>query len=292
MQAVRAHRLTAPSFFGQKSQAEFVFSRDAAGRTYLSRQFVPYPFHICRSTYVEKDPPGMATLYVQSCAAGLLQHDDLTTSLVVEEGAQVHFTTGAQTIVHSMDEGQARQETRVEAFDRSLAEYMPEPLILFPQARLRSSVRIVAHEGSSVIAGESFIVHDYGGGERMFDWFNSELLVERPSGELLARDRFHLEGAALKRGLPGVNGPFLAQGSLVILGAGEHPDSLVTAVRSALEPLTGVYAGASALRAGCGGAWVRILASDGLALHTAMIEAWMTARTVLTGLKPTPRRKC
>jgi urease accessory protein len=279
-----------PGYAGQSVRAELVFSRDAAGRTYVSRQFAPYPFHICRTLYVEQDPPGMATLYVQSCSAGLLQHDDLRTSIVVEDGAQIHFTTAAQTIVHSMDEGQATQAVRIEAFPGSLAEYLPEPLILFPQSRLRSSLHISAHAGSTVIAGEAFLLHDYGGGDRVFDWFESELRIERPGGALLARDRFHLAGDLFKTGLPGVNGAFAAQGSLVVLDDGQPPETVVGALRDGLASVPEIYAGVSALR-DRSGAWIRLLASDGLALRRGMLGAWSAAREVLTGLKPTPRRK-
>jgi urease accessory protein len=280
----------APEGAGQAARAELVFSRDPAGRTYVSRQFAPYPFHICRTLYVEQDPPGMATLYVQSCSAGLLQHDDLQTSILVEDGAQIHFTTAAQTIVHSMEQGQAKQDVRIEALPGSLAEYLPEPLILFPQSRLRSSLTVSAHEGSAVIAGESFLLHDYSGGGRAFDWFESELRIERPGGAVLARDRFHLAGDLFMDRLPGVNGAFAAQGSLVVLDAGRPPETIVGAIRDGLASAEGVYAGVSALRNGCG-AWTRILASDGLELRRGMLAAWSAAREVLTGLKATPRRK-
>jgi urease accessory protein len=270
--------------------AKLVFSRDPAGRTYVRRQFVPYPFHVCRPLYVERDPPGMATLYVQSCSAGLLQHDDLRTSLVVDDGAQVHYTTAAQTIVHSMEEGRANQETRIEAFPESLAEYVPEPLILFPRARLRSSLRLTAHVGSSVIAGESFLLHDYSGGDGVFDWLESDLRVERPGGGVLARDRFHLAGSVLKQRLPGVNGPFVAQGSLVVLNSGLHPETIIGAIRDGLASVTEVYTGVSALR-DRSGAWTRLLAPDGFALRAAMLAAWAAAREALTGQRPVPRRK-
>lgn len=290
MRAVAAHRAGPPSLFGQSSHAEFTFARDPGGRTYLRRQFTPYPFHICRSTYVEKDPPGMATLYVQSCSAGLLQHDDLRTSLTVEQGAQAHFTTGAQTIVHSMDEGEAGQEFCIEARQCSLVEYLPEPLILFPQSRLRSRLSIVAHEGAAVLAGESFIVHDYAGEGRMFDWYESEMTVRRPDGAVVARDRFHLAGATLAAGLPGVNGRYSAQGTLIALAGDGQADSVVAAVRTALGAIDGVYAGASALRGGVG-AWARLLAVDGLALSVGMVSAWAAVREALTGRLPMPRRK-
>jgi urease accessory protein len=280
----------APSYVGQQVRAALVFSRDPVGRTYVRRQFVPYPFHVCRPLYVERDPPGMATLYVQSCSAGLLQHDDVRASLVVEDGAQVHYTTAAQTIVHSMEEGNAKQETLIEAFPGSLTEYLPEPLILFPQARLRSSLHVSAHEGSSVIAGESFLLHDYSGGGRVFDWLESELRIERPGGAVLARDRFRLAGNVLRRRLPGVNGEFVAQGSLAVLDSGHDPETIVGAIRAGLASATGVYAGVSALR-DRSGAWTRLLAPDGLALWTAMTAAWAAAREALTGQRPSPRRK-
>src|SRR5436305_7430532 len=77
----------------ERLNAELVFSRDVNGRTYLRRQLVRYPFHVCRPFYVEKDPPGMATLYVQCCSPGLLQGDNLRTSVIVDDDAFVHFTT-------------------------------------------------------------------------------------------------------------------------------------------------------------------------------------------------------
>jgi urease accessory protein len=281
---------SARSYFDQPVRAELVFSRDPVGRTYISRQHMPYPFHICRPLYIEHDPPGMATLYIQSCAAGLQQHDDLRTSLVVESDAQVHYTTATPTIVHSMEESQAKQETWIEAHPESLAEYLPEPLILFPRSRLRSTLYVSAHESSSVIAGESFLLHDYSGADGVFDWFESELKIQRPGGAALARDRFRLTGNLFRERRPGVNGEFVAQGSLVVLAGEQLTEAMIGAFRDELGSSADVYAGVSALRDRCG-VWTRVLAPNGLALRGAMTTAWVAARKLLTGLSPTPRRK-
>ena len=281
---------SATSYFGQSSRSEYVFSTDPVGRTYLSHQLVPYPFHICRPHYVDQDPPGMATLYVQSCSAGLLQHDDLQTSVIAQNGAKIHFTTAAQTIVHSMDEGDAKQKVRIEAFPGTLVEYLPESLILFPRSRLRSSIHITAHEGSSVVVCERFLIHDYSGGDQTFDRFESDLLVDRPNGDLLALDRFHVTGDVLKKSLPGVNGSYRAQGSFMVVSEQQAPESIVNAIRQALAQVPGIYAGTSILR-NKSGTWTRVLASDGLALRSAMIAAWTATREVLTNLRPVPRRK-
>jgi urease accessory protein len=281
---------SARSYFGQSVRAELVFSRDPVGHTYVSRQYVPYPFHICRPLYIEHDPPGMATLYVQSCSAGLLQHDDLRTSLVVESDAKVHYTTATPTIVHSMEAGQAKQEIWIEAFPESLVEYLPDPLILFPQSRLRSSLYVSAYESSSVIAGESFLLHDYSGADGVFDWFESEMQIQRPDGTALARDRFRLTGSLFRERWPGVNGEFVAQGSLVVLAGKQLSEAIIGAIRDELASLPNVYAGVSALSDRCG-VWTRLLAPNGLALRGAMAATWVAARKVLTGVSPTPRRK-
>jgi urease accessory protein len=232
----------------------------------------------------------MATIYVQSASAGLLQHDDLWNSIVVQPTAQVHYTTATPTIVHSMEEGQATHQVRIEAAPASLTEYLPEPLILFPRSRLRSTLHVSASEGSSVIAGESFLLHDYSGADGVFDWFESELRIQRPGGAVLARDRFRLTGDVFRERWPGDNGEFVAQGSLVVLAEGRLSDALIGAVRDELASSAEVYAGASALRGGCG-VWTRLLAPNGLALRSAMAAAWAATREVLTGLRPAPRRK-
>lgn len=280
----------ARSYFDQPVRAELIFSRGPAGRTYVSRQYMPYPFHICRPLYIERDPPGMATLYVQSCSAGLLQHDDLRTSILVEPGAQIHFTTTTPTIVHSMEGGVARQEIWIEASPGSLTEYLPEPLILFPRSRLRSSLYLSAHEGSSVIAGESFFLHDYSGTDDVFDCFESEMQIQRPGGRVLARDRFRLTGSLFQERRPGANAEFTAQGSLFVLVGGQSAEGVIGAIRDELASSANVYAGVSALRDRCG-VWTRLLAPNGLALRGAMAAAWGAAREVLTGLTPAPRRK-
>ncbi|HZF35124.1 MAG TPA: urease accessory protein UreD, partial [Candidatus Angelobacter sp.] len=82
--------------------AEITFARDPGGRTYVRRQHVSYPYHVCRALTFAGDPPGMATLYLQSCAGGIYRDDRLRERIVAEEGAAAHLTTQASTIVHSM----------------------------------------------------------------------------------------------------------------------------------------------------------------------------------------------
>jgi urease accessory protein len=231
----------------------------------------------------------MPTLYLQSCAGGMFEGDDLRLRIEAGEGSAAHVTSGASTIVHSMEQEAAVQYLELHARDGSFLEYLPDPNILFPCSRLDNRVKLTAHAGATAIVGDTLLLHDPKGGDGTFDWLRSETRIEAPSGKLLACDRFHIEGAQLARGLAGVAGASAAQGSLFVVTATRPAAELVDALREALA-LPGIYAGA-ALLPNRAGAWARILATDAAALKAAMFGAWSAARNLLTGSLPVQRRK-
>jgi urease accessory protein len=273
-----------------RGRAELTFARDAGGRTYIRRQFVSYPYHVCRPLAFDGDPPGMATVYLQSCAGGIYRHDRLRERIVAEEGASAHVTTQAATIVHGMDRGTARQAVRIEAAAGSLLEVMPDAFILFPRARFASTVHVRAHETATVVLADSFSCHDPAGRGTMFDWFRGEVVVEDLQERILARDRFRVSGADIAERCPGLTGAFATQGTLFVIHRQVRAADLVDALRAATAGIGQVYAGASELPNGCG-AWLRILAADAVGLRAAMIASWQSVRLLLTGRLPAPRRK-
>lgn len=273
-----------------RGRLEIVFARDPSGRTYLRRQYAGYPYHLCRPLAFAGDPPGMATLYLQSCAGGIFRDDRLREHIVAEEGTAAHVTTQASTIVHSMDRGDARLQVLIEAAAGSFVEVLPEPFILFPQSRFASGLHVRAHESATVVVADSFLCHDPAGAGTMFDRFEGVLRVEDLEGRLLALDRFHTTGAILADRRPGVTGAFAAQGSLFVIRQQGASAALVEALCKATADLTHVYAGASELPHRCG-AWLRVLAADAIALRAAMTSAWQAMRDTLTGQTPAPRRK-
>lgn len=260
------------------------------GRTYLDRQFASYPFHLCRPHYFAGDPPGMATLYLQSCSGGIYKGDRLRAHIVAGDGAQAHVTTQAATIVHDGEGEDAIQETVLEARAGSHLEYVPDPLVLFPGASLSTRLWARVHERAALVLGDSFIPHDPAGRGRMFDRLDAEIRVENEDGRLLARDRFELRGSLLAAALPGINGAFMAQGTVFVVGWTASAKATAAALREALEGIGDIYAGASTLPNGCG-AVARLLAADGVALRAGMGAAWAAARRSLVGGTPAPRRK-
>ena len=273
----------------QTTQAELEFACDANGATYVHRQRVGYPFHVGRSLKMPGDPPGMATVYLQSCSGGIFEGDTLRLRIAAGEGAAAHVATAASTVVHSMESRAASQQVELHAQAGSFLEYLPDPVILFPHAKLTSGVRVRMHPGATAILGDSVLLHDPKGGGDQFDWLQSDTVIEDAAGKLLARDRFRIEGLQLARGLAGITGNWKAQGSLFVVTAAKPPAELVAAMRAALTP-AGVYAGATILP-NQSGAWTRILATDAAALKSALFSAWTAIRQILTGAAPMPRRK-
>lgn len=271
-------------------RAEMLFACAPSGETYLRRQYAAYPFHFCRPFYLPDDPTGMATLYMQSCSGGIFQDDDLRIDVLAEEGACAHVTSQASTIVHSMERGEAVQTASLDVRAGAFLEYLPDPLILFPRSRLSAKLHIRLHETATVIACDSFLLHDPAGGSAVFDRLVNETVVETSTGSVLALDRFEIGGDRIVGGLPGVTGKFRAHGTMLVLNRERPAAALVEAVRQGLEGTFGIYAGVSALP-GEAGAWIRFLAEDGIALRAGFQRGWSAARRILTGQAPRARRK-
>jgi urease accessory protein len=103
-------------------------------------------------------------------------------------------------------------------------------------------------------------------------------------------DRFRTAGAIVAEHRPGITGAFAAQGGLFVIQRRDATAALVDALRNAASDIAHIYAGASELPNGCG-AWLRVMAADGIALRAAMTAAWQAVRLTLTGQIPAPRRK-
>jgi urease accessory protein len=271
-------------------QADIEFARDPGGATGICRQRVGYPFHLGRALRMPGDPAGMATVYLQSCSGGIFQRDDLRLRIAAGPGASAHVTSAASTIVHGMESAGARQIVELDSGAGALLEYLPDPVILFPRARLHNVVRVQLDPQAFVILGDALILHDPKGGGGAFELLESETVVRDQAGKLLVCDRFRCSGGDLARALPGINGAYAAQATLFAFTTARPAIALVGAMRQALSPIEDVYAAASALPNGAG-AWVRVLARDAIGARAALHAAWAAARTEITGHAPAPRHK-
>ena len=271
-------------------QAALRFARAPDGQSYIARQRVGYPFHITRPFYLDDVPAGALTLYLQSVSGGIYQGEDLRLTCAAGPGSAAHVTTQAATIVHRMPAAPARQTVALAAEGDALLEYLPDPLIMFPGARLTSVLEIDAAADATVVASESFSHHDPGGEDRRFDRFRAEMRLRDENGRLLALERYEVAGDRLAPGRGGRLARWPAQGSLVVAHRGPSREAILAALRTALAPTEAFYGAASMLpnEAGVG---VRLLARDGAALRRGLEAAWHAVRRALYASPPAPRRK-
>ena len=273
-----------------KPQASFTFKRDPSGQTFIAKQLTTYPFTLTQPFYFDSVPEGMLTLILQSISGGIYEKDNLRLNFSAEEGASVHLTTQGATVVHSMrEERAAKQHVSIQAKKGSFVEYLPDPLSLFPQARLRSAVHVTVEESATAIIGDAFSLHDPESLDRPFASFFNETVFKRPNGQRVCLDRFEITGEAFCRSLPPALQPYRTQGTLWVV-SDYDPDAIVTALRATVASTPDIYGGASLLP-GHAGAWMRVLAIDAVALRRVFQAAWNATRLCVTGVTPASRRK-
>jgi len=156
--------------------------------------------------------------------------------LCAEEGAYAHVTTQAPTIIHSTDHGGSSQEALLTALPGAFLEYLPDPVILFPEAHFSSALRLRAHPGGTIVVSDSFLTHDPGALGSIFDTYLGEVVVERGDGELLARDRFRLAGKEFVARFPGVSARYAGQGTVLVVGKYDA-EAMANDLRAALADL-------------------------------------------------------
>ncbi|MCZ6720785.1 MAG: urease accessory protein UreD [Proteobacteria bacterium] len=275
----------------KEGRAAFTFARRPEGASYLARQHAEYPFHVTRAFHLDEDWPEMATLYLQSVSGGLFQGDRLRLSLSVEEGAACHVTTQAATKVHSMERGEARLAVAIEVGAQAHLEYLSDPLILFPRARVASTIALKVAEDATAILADSFLYHDPAGGALpAFDSYESEIAIRGRDGELLALDRFCIEHPEATHANPALAGGHIAQGAVYVASRSRPGGELAEGLRSALEGVAELDWGASTLPNDAG-AWARLLAPEGDALRKGLDAAVAAARAMTAGKGYTTRRK-
>jgi urease accessory protein len=273
------------------SRLDLAFARGPDGRTFIARQHAGYPFHVCRPHYLDREPEGLATLYVQSCAGGLFEDDDIRCDVIAAPGSAVHLTTSAATIVHSSRRGgQAKSSTSIRVGPNALVEYLPDPLILFPEARLRSRLDLAIEGPADIIVSDAFIVHDPDGRHAHPAAMTATICAHNGDGRLLARDRMNLNGEQFLPGRPGVLGAWKCHGMLMVFSSSVHPDSLCNALRISVGAFQEVYAGVSTLPNDAG-VCARFLTADAVLLRALIASAWKESRRLLTGHEPVERRK-
>lgn len=269
-----------------ETEAQLRFER-GGGRTILSRQYVPYPFHATRPFYLDRKRPDLATLYLQSASGGIYRGDRLSLTLAVGTAAAAHVTTQASTIVHRTDAAPAMQRCRIAVASDGIAAVTFDPLVLFPGAAISTATEITLAETAHAIVTDGFGWHDPDGDSRPFDCYRGALEVRDVYGTVLMAERGSLAGEYFSAPSSPL-GRYRAVGTLLILGP------RATACDAALIEHRiadcGAIAGISRLPNDCG-VGGRVLAENGGVLARGLEAGFAAAFEALIGTAPERRRK-
>ena len=272
-------------------EASLRFSR-GGGRTVLTRQRVPYPFHATRTFYLDRARADLATLYLQSAAGGLYRGDRVALSITAEPHSAAHVTTQAATIVHRTHGFPVEQNTRLEVGEHAFLALTPDPLVLFPGAAISCATEVTLAASGCAILTDGLSHHapeglGPEGFSRSFERFSNTIVVRDSGGRILLNDRGSITGEAMFAPSSPL-GPYRAAGTVFVLGHGaERCDAELLDRRLAA---CGCIAGFSKLPndAGIGS---RVLAANGGALKRGLETAFAVAFEALTGAAPGRRRK-
>ncbi len=271
---------------GKEGELSLRFGADGDGRTRLVKDYATVPFHLPGGLTHDEQVPDLATVYVQSPTGGIAQGDRHEVTVTVEPDARAHVTTQSAEKVLRMERNCARTDVSLTVEDGGYLEYLPEPTILYPDARYRRETTLTVSENATALVGEIVVAGRLARGEAFeFDRLYSRLTVEGPDG-LLAQDTTDIDPLANDPQRAGVVGDYPVLGTLYVVG---HP-ALSDRLHDRVAAVDGVRGGATRLPNDAG-VLVRALGDRPRAVAGALDEAWAATRQAELGSDVPVRRK-
>lgn len=240
--------------------------------------------------YQDPNNKNIATLYSQSCSGGIYENDSHKLELIAQSDAEVHFTSQASTIIHTMYGGHAEQIMAITAKSRSYIEYLPDPQILFPNSIFKSKIRISIEKGATVLMSDSFLTHDPSFQEKKPDLYQSEIIIDDSQGKNLVIDRLNIENWAFQRRTPGIFGEYKTHGTFILVSQNALTPLIHSMGQAIADSMPNTAMGVSLLPNSTGVIF-RILAMDGIQLRIALHACWSLIRKYYKGSEPVIRKK-
>ncbi len=135
---------------GADGRLTLKFRKKQSGKTYMAEQYYKLPLQVLPPFYQDKD--GCAFLYLLNPSGGILQHDILTTDILVEEDAKALITTPSNNKLYRMDDGHAKLINNLRVLSGGELEYLPEHNVPFAKSKTYQETTIHLEESSKLIA--------------------------------------------------------------------------------------------------------------------------------------------
>lgn len=245
------------------------------------------PLKIAKSFRLDSGGEKQLAVVQMDVSPGLLEGDHYCFDWRLQDGVRLYATNQAYTRVHPCGDGHSRLEQRFVLGRGSVFEWMPEPVMLFKDARLFADTEIDLGEGAICMVSDIFSPGRLSWGESFaFQGYDNRLTV-RHSGELVHYQRQRWEPEMLPLRTAGCFGEATHLGTFSIfsdrVGAGTAA-KLRELLEAMPEQTDGVQWGVShtarfgvVVQAAGGAAW---------RLERLIRAAWDGARALLLDAPP------
>lgn len=178
---------------GKYGVLEMGFERDGLGRTVLRHLHREVPLIVQQALYFDESLPSMACVYILSSGGPNLDGDRFSVGVELGEGTMAHISTGAATVIATMEHDCARQRQSITLEEGAYLEWLPRAMIPCAHSRYSSTTELIVAPSATVIFSEVVACGRLHSGERFdYDEFSLSTLVCRPSGEVVVRDALRL----------------------------------------------------------------------------------------------------
>lgn len=170
------------------------------GEPALVSRYHTSPLKIAKTFRLEAGAAKQLAVVQMDGSPGMLEGDSYLFDWRLQEGVRLYATNQAYTRVHPCGDGYSRLEQRFALARGSVLEWMPEPVMLFKDARLFADTEIDLEDGAICMIGDVFSPGRLSRGESFaFAAYDNRLTV-RHGGELVhyQRQRWEPERLPLK----------------------------------------------------------------------------------------------
>jgi urease accessory protein len=246
------------------------------GRTQLHRSYITHPFHLTSPWRLDPHLPGMAVVYLQTPAGGLIQGDRAQMQFTFGPHTQVHLTTQAAEKIHSMNTNCAIQQASFALDVGAYAEYCPEPVILFPGARFSQTIDVTLAEKAQFFLSEIFFSRRADNGAS-FEAFVSALQVRDANTGVLLHDRSCIFPQQHDLAGPGILGGYQTWGQALLIGP-TIPPTWVRELHALLATEPDALCGVTLLHK-ARGVYMKAVGSEVRTVRRVLHRAWDYLRT-------------
>ena len=270
-------------------QMSLHFFRGRDERTEMNRNIVTYPWSLTQQFHLEGGPFGMATVIPQSSSGGLYRGDVQRQCISVETGAAVHLTSQGATLAHAVREGKCSQSKwDLTVADMAWLEVLNDPLVLGSDANVQQfwSIEVGPNGTCLLIDSWTWLNQD---DKPLFNNFNSEIVVQRSKGNILALERAVVNRKDVER-LQDVFASNIRGFVNGLLFCPEIDSSFTAHLENNLNKINDCWIGVSALPSEVGILVRAICGSPGL-IAVVSETIWNVFRQWRLGSKPEARRR-